>query len=138
MVRRDVLERAGLFDESMKFWQEYDLCIRICRITEIDFVKKYLVVWRCDTGDRNRMTNKLAEWSAAVKQQNRKYRKEIAALPKGTREARKLMILSDAVQRSHNCGDRRASRYYLWKIYCHTGRKQDLISSLCNDCSGYL
>lgn len=138
MVRRDVLERAGLFDENMKFWQEYDLCIRICQITEIDFVKKYLVVWRCDTGDKNRMTNRLTEWGAAVKQQNRKYQKEIATLPKGTREARKLMIYSDAVQRSHNCGDRRASRYYLWKIYRHTRRKQDLVSLLWNDVSEYV
>lgn len=138
MVRRSILEQAGLFDEDMRFWQEYDLCIRICQITQIDFVKKYLVIWRCDTQDKNRMTNKLTEWGNAVKQQNRKYRKELAALPKGAREARKLMILSDAVQRSHNCGDKRASRYYLWKIYRHTGKKRDLSAFLCNDVSDYV
>ncbi|MCM1537614.1 MAG: glycosyltransferase family 2 protein [bacterium] len=138
MVRRSVLEQAGLFDEKMKFWQEYDLCIRICQITEIDFIKKYLVVWRCDTQDKNRMTNKLTEWGSAVKQQNQKYCRELAALPKGAREARKLMIFSDAVQRSHNCGDKRASRYYLWKIYRHTGEKKDLFAFLCNDASEYV
>lgn len=138
MVRRSILEQAGLFDEEMRFWQEYDLCIRICQITQIDFIKKYLVIWRCDTQDKNRMTNKLAEWGNAVKQQNRKYRKELTALPKGVREARRLMILSDAVQRSHNCGDKRASRYYLWKIYRHTGKKKDLSAFLCNDVSDYV
>lgn len=138
MVRRSVLKKTGLFDEKMKFWQEYDLCIRICQTTEIDFVKKYLVIWRCDIQDKNRMTNKLTEWGHTVKQQNRKYKKELAALPEGAKEARKLMILSDAVQRSHNCGDRRASRYYLWKIYRKTGKKGDLTAFICNDVSGYV
>lgn len=138
MVRRSVLKKTGLFDEKMQFWQEYDLCIRICQVTEIDFVKKYLVIWRCDTRDASRMTNKLIEWGHAVKQQNRKYKKELSALPEGVRKSRKLMILSDAVQRSHNCGDKRAARYYLWKIYRHTGKKTDLTAFICNDVSEYV
>lgn len=30
MVRRDLLVDVGLFDEEVGFWQEYDLCIRLC------------------------------------------------------------------------------------------------------------
>lgn len=137
MVRRKVLLEAGLFDESMRFWQEYDLCIRICQITKIDFVKKYLVIWRCDKADKNRMTNKLVEWGKAVKQQNHKYRKEIEHLSEGARKARKQMILSDAVMRSYNSNDKRASRFYLWKIYQLTKQKEDFFAWLLNDTSNY-
>lgn len=138
MIRREIINRAGLFDEELRFWQEYDLCIRICQIAKINLVNKHLVIWRCDKKDKQRLTNKLTEWGKAVKQQNRKYRNEIAKLPQGAREARRLMILRDAVMRCYNCNDKRASRYYLWKIYSITKKPSDLYAWIFNDVSEYI
>lgn len=72
MVRREILFEVGLFDENMKFWQEYDLCIRICQVTKIDYVKRYLATICDDHGDKHRLTNKLYEWMDTVKYQNKK------------------------------------------------------------------
>lgn len=125
MVRRDILEKVGYFDENLRFWQEYDLCIRICQITKIGYVNKYLAVFRCDKKDKNRLTNNLYDWFDAVKYINRKYAKLIHDLPNGTQKARKIMIYRDAVLRCNNCGSKRAQRYYLGKIYKLSQSKED-------------
>lgn len=133
MVRRDILEKVGNFDENLRFWQEYDLCIRICQVTAIGYVNKYLAVFRCDKKDKKRLTNNLYDWFAAVKYINQKYAVLIKCLPEGTKEARKVMIYKDAVLRCDNCGDRRAKRYYLRKIYRITKSKEDLWNWLNNN-----
>lgn len=117
MVRRNILMQAGLFDEKLNFWQEYDLCIRICQVAQIDFVRKYLAVIRCDTGDRARLTNKYQGWVEAVRYQNKKYRKELAALTPGNRRARLRLIYEDAKLRCQNAGDIRGQIFYSWKLY---------------------
>lgn len=43
MVKKDILQSAGLFDVRLPAKQDYDLWIRICQITKIGFVKEPLV-----------------------------------------------------------------------------------------------
>jgi glycosyltransferase involved in cell wall biosynthesis len=43
IVRRDVIERAGLCDERIRAFQEWDLCIRLARCSEFDCVPEALV-----------------------------------------------------------------------------------------------
>lgn len=132
MVRREILDRVGLFDEKLKFWQDYDLCIRICQVTKIDYVKKYLVIINDDSGDKQRLTNQLYEWIDAVKYQNRKYRNLIHTLSAETRKARKLLIYNDAVLRCTNSGNMRARRYYLRLIWMETSKKEDFYNFILN------
>jgi glycosyltransferase involved in cell wall biosynthesis len=96
MVRKSLLEQIGYFDEALGYWQEYDLCIRICQITKVDFVKKYLVILRCDKADKNRLTNKYNGWVQAVNYQNRKYHDRIVKLSKGMKDRRRLLIYREA------------------------------------------
>lgn len=133
MVRKNVLAEVGGFDENISFWQEYDLCIRICQKYKIDFIKKYLVIFRCDSGDSQRLTNKFYEWIEAVKYQNHKYAEEIKALPAGMKLARKKMIYEDAALRCRNSGNRRGQRYYLGKIYQVSQSKEDFWNWMFND-----
>jgi len=113
MLRRDVLYRAGLFDEKLKFWQDYDLCIRMCQLTKIDYVKKYLVIINDDHTDKQRLTNKFYEWIEAVKYENHKYKKEISLLSDKMKQKRKLLIYEDAATRCKSSGNIRGNRYYL-------------------------
>jgi glycosyltransferase involved in cell wall biosynthesis len=46
MVRRDVLDRVGLFDESRRHAPDYDLWLRAARFYQFDFVGEPLVKYR--------------------------------------------------------------------------------------------
>jgi len=46
LVRRDCFDRAGLFDESLPSFQDYDLWIRISREFDFEYVDKPLVKYR--------------------------------------------------------------------------------------------
>ena len=68
LVKRSLLNEVGLFNEHLQFWQEYELTIRLAQKTPFYFVRSSLVVYRIDTADSNRLTNKFFEWKNAVKQ----------------------------------------------------------------------
>ncbi len=67
MAKRQKLIDIGMFDESLKFWQEYELQIRLAQYHPFYCVCEPLVVYRCDINDRQRLTNKYYEWRNAVK-----------------------------------------------------------------------
>lgn len=62
LLKRRVLDDVGLFDEHLKYWQEYDLMIRICQIYEIDYVDECLVVYLNNKKDKKRLTNNYFKW----------------------------------------------------------------------------
>lgn len=66
LLRRSLVDSIGGFDESLGFWQEYELTIRAAQITPIYFVDDYLVVYRKNRFDKNRLTNKYYDWLKAV------------------------------------------------------------------------
>jgi glycosyltransferase involved in cell wall biosynthesis len=45
MVRKDILYKAGLLDENIRSYQEWDLCIKLARYTEFDFVDEPLAIY---------------------------------------------------------------------------------------------
>jgi glycosyltransferase involved in cell wall biosynthesis len=45
VVKKEHLERAGLFNEQVRAWQEWDMCIRLARHCEFDYVPRSLVVY---------------------------------------------------------------------------------------------
>lgn len=44
MIRRDVFDRVGLFDETMIVCEDYDLWLRISRVYPITFIPKPLII----------------------------------------------------------------------------------------------
>ncbi|MEP0790881.1 MULTISPECIES: CHAT domain-containing protein [Cyanophyceae] len=65
LMRRDVLEQVGGFDESMAYVEDYDLCLKLSEITEVRHVKKPLYYYRCHLGsDSQRYTKQQAKNSA--------------------------------------------------------------------------
>lgn len=67
LVKREILELCGYFDENCKFWQEYELTIRIAQKTNFDYIKEPLFVYRINKQDKNRLSNKFFEWKNSVK-----------------------------------------------------------------------
>lgn len=62
IFRRSLLLQVGGFDENLKYWQEYELLIRLCQLAELGFVKELLIKYRIDASDCNRKSNKYNQW----------------------------------------------------------------------------
>lgn len=77
LVKRNALFEIGLFDENLNFWQEYELTIRLAQRKPFYFVNEAICVYRVDTQDKKRLTNKYKPWKKAVtyiyKKHNRLY-----------------------------------------------------------------
>jgi len=119
LVKKEILIEAGMFDEELKFWQEYDLCIRIAEKTRIGYVDAPLMILRIVNSDSQRLSNKYEGWLKAVKIINNKYNQRILALPNMIKKNRKLMILREIAVRSNKAGkfeDKRQALFKIWKI----------------------
>lgn len=74
LAKRSALLDVGLFDEELKFWQEYELTIRLAQRKPFYFVNEVLSVYRVDNNDNNRLTNKYTPWKSSVKYIHRKHK----------------------------------------------------------------
>lgn len=132
VVRRDVMLAIGCFDEKVGFWQEYDVCIRLCQVTKVAFVKEPMMILRHNASDKARLTNKFDGWVKSVRYQNHKYRDLIEKLPEQYKWDRELMIYFDAARRCENAGDKKRLHSYLRKIADMTHVRRDYIQFLLN------
>lgn len=100
IVKKDLLYEVGMFDEELKFWQEYELTIRLAQICEFTFVNKALVSYLCNENDSNRLTNKYREWKTAVSYIHKKHKNLYDNLSFKEKLAVKTMVHIDAVSRA--------------------------------------
>ena len=66
MIPRSLFAEVGLFDENLIFWQEYELTIRLAQIADFYFVPEPLVECLDETGNPQRISNKVASWKKNV------------------------------------------------------------------------
>ena len=100
LVKRSLLFEIGLFDENLRFWQEYELDIRLAQITEFYFVNEPLCIYRLDKTDKNRLSNKYHEWEKAVNYIYSKHSKLYSRQSIIERYLKKILYLGDAVNRT--------------------------------------
>lgn len=62
LVERSLLLKVGMFDENLRFWQDYEFTVRAAQITKFYFVNEPLCVYRRDENDEHRLTNNLNGW----------------------------------------------------------------------------
>ena len=117
MVRKDFFKKVGLFDEQLKFWQEYEFAIRACQLSDIGAVHRHLVLYRIIQKDKNRLTNKVVGWEEAVRYIEKKHEGLLKQLTSEQMKAHKIMVAKDGVLRAVNGGDRVSKRKYLKQIY---------------------
>ena len=104
MVKRQTLIDIGLFDENLKFWQEYDLSISLAQRKPFYFVPEPLCLYRIDRNDKGRLTNKYFEWKLAVKYVRKKHKALYSKLGLLDRIRIKLLYLRDSRNRAQNAG----------------------------------
>ena len=113
MIRKSLLEEAGLFDENLRAWQDYELMIRLCQRTHVGIVRENLVRYYIAIADPNRVSNQLTVWRSAVDQIHRKHAALLTALPPETLRRHRIMVCRDGESRADRAGDSQALRAYL-------------------------
>jgi glycosyltransferase involved in cell wall biosynthesis len=131
-IKKEVLIKAGGFDEKLAFWQEYDLLIRVCQITDVSFVNEALMVFRNNFKDKNRLSNKYDDWKVATQTIYQKYNSRIEDLPIETKKAMRLVYLENASSRCYITGRKKEQRRILREIYTINRSKTNLIKYIFN------
>lgn len=67
LISKYLLVSVGLFDESLLYWQDYELTVRLAQKTNFDCVNEALVVYREADSDPVRLTNKFDGWPESVR-----------------------------------------------------------------------
>lgn len=114
MVKKEILDHCGYFDEALKYWQEYELCIRILQITNAKCVRESLVLYRILQGDKSRLSNKLEGWEGNVKYIEEKHKVLLGMLSYQEEGMRKTYVCIDGFIRGKNAG----SLFFMMKYMC--------------------
>lgn len=114
LVKRKALFEIGLFDENLRFWQEYELTIRLAQRKPFYFVNAPLSIYRIDSQDTQRLTNKYYKWKEAVNYIHKKHALLYAQLNYIEKLQAYILYLGDATTRCKNAG--LIPQYYSKKI----------------------
>lgn len=117
LVKRQALFEVGLFDENLRFWQEYELTIRLAQRKPFYIVDEVLSVYRIDALDKHRLTNKYWEWKDAVNYIHEKHADLYDKLNCIEKFRVYLMTIGDAIQRSKAAGLKKISFFIYLKWF---------------------
>lgn len=131
MIDSKILKEE-IFDENLKFWQEYDLMIRLCQKTEVVCVKEHLVNYLINFEDKSRKTNKYIEWLDSVKKIYEKHTVKIGELSSDEDGKRLILFYQDACNRLFSSGRKKERRFYYKKIFQLNGSVKFLVKYLLN------
>ncbi len=135
IVDRNLLFEVGLFDEELRFWQDYELCMRLFQKTEVCAVRENLVLYRIIKSDKQRLTNQVEGWEEAVSYIYSKHKDEEEKLSAKDKRRRNYFWYRDGVLRCEACGYKKREREYLWKIFYTTHNPKDFIKAILNTSS---
>lgn len=116
LINKHLLINNGMFDENLRFWQEYELLIRLAQISNFYCVKECLTIYHVDLNDSNRASNKFFGWKNAVKYVFTKHKSIYKSLPLQTRLKSKLLVWKSAKKRCKTAGLGLRYNYYSIKV----------------------
>ena len=134
LVKKDLLIQCGLFDEKLRYWQEFELYMRLAQITEFGSVKEHLVLFNfsLENDASKRLSRNLDGWRESVDYINQKHQEKINKLPKELLYDYKLFITCDGCRRADRCGNKKALHKYLNDLYHLKPNFRNLIKLLTN------
>lgn len=104
MVRKSLFDKVGLFDENIRYWQEYELSIRMAQKTPFYAVDECLYVYRMDEADPNRLTNKYDTWKDSTQYIRHKHRNLYKKAPPSVRLDSLRLYYGEAINRGRRNG----------------------------------
>ena len=116
LVRKKTICDVGLFDENLRFWQEYELTIRLAQVSPFYFVNEPLSVYRINKKDKNRLTNKYNGWKKAVRYIKKKHKILYKRLSFTEKVKYRLLVYTDGRYRCIDSGKHYRARLYSYQI----------------------
>jgi len=109
---RKLLEQVGYFDEKLKFWQEYELCIRLAQVAEFHFVPEALVICLDEVNSTARVSNKVLNWKENTSYIRNKHKALYDDLAFMENWAYHATLMKDAFRRHQRAGKKFKAFYY--------------------------
>ncbi|MCT8383257.1 glycosyltransferase family 2 protein [Leuconostoc mesenteroides] len=111
LFEKSILKQE-LFDEKLTHWQEYELLIRLSKVTNFAFVPEILTVIQDDnkTG-KDRMTLQLDKWESAVSYIRTKHAERLESLPISISKKFEIQYLKDRISRKEQ------QKFGWWKSF---------------------
>lgn len=135
LMRRQAVIDAGLFDEDLHFWQEYELTIRMAQRTPFYFVPERLMIYSLNPYDPARLTNRYRPWRKAVHYIHRKHRALYHRLSWREWIAGRQLYWYEGIKRATGAGKKWDARmYWLW---IKLSRLDIIISRTLSKCKRY-
>lgn len=132
IIKKELLVKYAGFDEKLKFWQEYDLCIRLFQNNKVSVLRECSVIYLVNVKDKNRLTNKVVEWEEMLPYFEAKHHVLFQALNDEDSQKHKMFITSDGIRRCHLANDNKKLRKYLYDRYQQTKSIKDFVKYLIN------
>lgn len=120
LTTKRILTEIGYFDERIRFWQEYELSIRLAQLSEFYYVNAPVAVYRIDEKDPYRLTNKFYGWLEAVSYIRNKHAKLYASLSLYDRMKSNGFIFREAYWRAKTAKLKSAACKYLVLSFLYT------------------
>lgn len=130
LVKKKLLEEIHGFDEELKFWQEYEMCIRLLQNTKAKLVRENLVIYRIFQGDKNRLSNKIEGWEEAVAYILYKHKQLYDKLSKEEEAQRKIYLYIDGINRAKKAGSKKHILKYMWYTVKNSGTRKVFLRKL--------
>lgn len=116
MVRRELLIEGGGFDENLRFWQEYELTLRLIQRCLVGCIPEALSVAN-RIKKVPRLSSQFEGWLQAVRLVDEKHRELFKRLDEEKVRKRKELFYREAACRACSAGDRDKMREYYRKAY---------------------
>ena len=112
LINRNLLIENGMFDENLRFWQDYELLITMSKVTPFYRVPEALTVYLVNVDDNQRISNKYFGWKDAVKYIQKKHKDLYSNLSFKESIRAKILIWTSARHRSKKAGLNYRYHYY--------------------------
>ena len=116
MIRRSVLEQTGPFDLELGALQDYDLWIRCCLVTKVDFVPEPCINYYNSSGT-NQVSSNTEKYIHARLYIREKYRKEIAKYGEDFERKIDTLVENRIAERCLRNGQNGEARRHAWKAW---------------------
>lgn len=117
MIKRELLNETGLFDEELNYWQDTEFIIRLSQFTNFDYIDEPLIIYRETYSDKNRISNKVNGFLEAVEYINKKYNKQIENLSEEEKKERQILINNDLAHRYAKSNNKKLCKEALYKAF---------------------
>lgn len=127
IVRRNILNEVGFFDENLKYWQEYELTLRIIKCCRIALINIPLINYKKSIFDKKQLTNNYDKWEESVSYIYNKHQDIFNLLNEEEQKSKMETYYKEAAYRTSAIGDISLMKDYYKKAYELTGKKEYFI-----------